>query len=370
MSDGIVPVSVRTGLWRLVPAVAATLAVTTSWLRPAPGADGWPAVPGAVFALRNADITQPVVAFDAKGRQLLAFNADARGSGLFGRFHDLVCNGGSFHARDAGAWIGRQVAASGAFTIEATLLPAAAKPEADGIVLAFADDDGEDVALVQGKDGLALRLAGRRIPLFPVESGTAAHVLVACGGGRWAAYRDGRPAGDGPLPEGGGQWGERQLVFGAGWSGAEPWRGRLEAIAVFPKSLSAEDAAAEATAAAALRAGRKPARPIRFRGTLARQAETTDPAAMRPYTRSLTAAEYKVDKVLDGEWAEPTIVVLHWMVMDGKRLPLADRTPGATVELVVEPLEDHPQLESSRRDDLTDGDLAAEVFYCESEPGT
>ena len=106
---------------------------------------------------------------------------------------------------------------------------------------------------------------------------------------------------------------------------------------------------------------------MRFRGTLVRQAETADVAEIRPYTRSLSASEYRVDKVVAGDWAEPTITVFHWMVMDGRRLPLADRRPGEEVELVVEPLGDHPQLESSRRDELTDGDLAAEVFYCESE---
>ena len=124
---------------------------------------------------------------------------------------------------------------------------------------------------------------------------------------------------------------------------------------------------AAAAPAAALRADRQPARQVRFRGTLLRQADTTDLEAMRPYSRSLTAAEYRVDALLAGAWAEPTITVLHWMVMDNRRLPLADRRPGAAVELVVEPLEDHPQLESSRRDELTDDDLARDVFYCESE---
>lgn len=354
------------GLRRLVPAVAA-MALTTLWLRPAPGEEGWPAVPGAVFALRGADLTKPVVAFDAKGRQLLAFNAASRGRGLVGRFHEFVCDGGSFHARDAGTWIGRKVAETGAFTVEATLVPAAVKPSDSGVVVAFADDAGEDMAIVQDEKGLALRLGGKQVELFAIEPGEAVQVLVACGDGRWSAYRDGQPAAAGDLPDGTGRWGERQLVFGSAWSGKEIWRGRIEQVAVFPKALSAEEAAAEAKAAAGLRADRKPARQVRFKGVLLRQAETTDPADMRPYTQSLTAAEYRVDEVLAGEWAEPTIIVLHWMVMDGEKLPLADRKPETAVELVVEPLEEHPQLESCRRDDLADGDLAADVFYCESE---
>lgn len=53
--------------------------------------------------------------------------------------------------------------------------------------------------------------------------------------------------------------------------------------------------------------------------------------------------------------------------MDGKRLPIADRKLGAAVELSVERLEEHPQLECCRRDEITEGDIGADLFYCESE---
>jgi len=352
-------------LWsRLAVGLVWTVAVSAA----ARAADAWPAIPGAVFAVRSADITKPVVAFDGKGRQLLAFEAAPRDRGLIGRFHEFVCDGGSFHAREAGGWIGRRVAEAEAFTIEATLVPAVAAPAEPGTVLAFADDAAEDVALVQGSAGLGIRVGvGPTIELFAVEAGRPVHVVVCCGGGRWTAYRDGRSAAGGRLPAAATRWGERQLVLGASWMGDGPWRGRIEGVAIFPRMLTADEVAVEAGAVTAARADRRPARRVRFRGTLVRQAETADVAEIRPYTRSLTAAQYRVDKVLAGDWAEPTITVFHWMVMDGRRLPLADRQAGAEVDLIVEPLAEHPQLESSRRDELTDGDLAADVFYCESE---
>ncbi|MFM1770645.1 MAG: hypothetical protein RJA22_3174 [Verrucomicrobiota bacterium] len=329
---------------------------------------GWPGTPGAVFALRDASITSPFLAFDPMGSELLAFNCATRGRSLIGRHHELVCAGGSFHAREAGAWIGLQVAKSGAFTLEATLTPAAAAPTAPGVVLAYGDDGGEDAALLQDRTGLSLRLRGMpRIPLFATEAGRKVHVLVACSRENWAAYRDGRPAGSGPLPRAWPAWGKRQLVLGAAWPGTEPWQGRLEAIALFPRVLTAGEAAAEAAAVQALQAGRKPATALRFRGTLLRQAKTSALKEIQPYTRSLTVAEYKVDQVLAGEWKEPTIAVLHWMILDSQRLAIADRQPGTKVDLQVERLEDHPQLESSRRDELADADPAAPLFYCESE---
>ncbi|MEI7903218.1 MAG: LamG-like jellyroll fold domain-containing protein, partial [bacterium] len=290
-----------------------------------------------------------------------------RGRALVGRFYELFCDGGSFYAKDAGQWVGLQVAKSGAFTVEVTLTPAETVPKARGVVFAFDDDKGEDVALLQDKSGLSLRLAGGQpVHLFAPEAGKPVHVLVACGKEKWAAYRDGQPAGTGPLAAGTPPWGARQLVMGASWSGAEPWRGRLEGVALFPRVLTAEEAAGEAAAIKAVQAARKPAKTVRLQGTLVRQAITSSLEQIRPYTRSLTVAEYKVGKVLAGDWKPPTIRVLHWMIMDGKRLPIADRKPGAAVELDVEPLDEHPQLESCRRDEIED-DTDADLFYCESE---
>lgn len=365
--------------WKSAAGALSALAIGL-WLGAAPGsgaaaagepaaapAPGWPRAPGAVFAFRNADVAVPLTAFDARGRDLLAFNCATRGRALFGRFHDLVCDGGSFHAKDAGTWVGLQVARSGAFTIEVTLTPAEAAPKARGVVVAYGDDKGEDVAILQDKTGLSLRLGGPgTIDLFAPEAGRPVHVLIACERAKWTAYRDGRSIRSGALAAPAPAWGTRQLVLGAAWSGADPWRGRMEGIAVFPRALTAEEAASEAAAMGALQAGRKPATAIRFRGTLVRQAKTAGLDEIRPYTRSMTVAKYKVDEVLAGEWKEPTIAVLHWTIMDSKRLPIADRKPGTAVELTVESLADHPQLESCRRDEIED-EIDAEVFYCEVE---
>lgn len=346
------------------------------WLGVAPGtavaeqAALWPAVPGAVFALRDGNATTPVVAFDTKGRDLMAFNLAMRGRSLLGRYFELVCHGGSFHAVDAGTWAGIQLAKADGFTLEVTLTPAEAQPDTPGVVVAFADDEGEDFALLQEPSGLSLRLGkAKPIALFAPAAGKPVHVFIACDKQKWTACRDGKPVGSGPLPAGLPAWGRRQIVMGAAWSGAEPWRGRLEALALFPRALTTDEAAREAAAIQTLRAARKPVATIRFKGTLVRQAKTSGLEEIRPYTRSLTAAEYKVEKVLDGEWKPPTLTVLHWMIMDGKRLPIADRKSGTTVELSVEPLAAHLQLESSRRDELADADLDAELFYCESETG-
>jgi hypothetical protein len=226
---------------------------------------------------------------------------------------------------------------------------------------------GESFALRQQGGGLVMTLGGDAMELFAVEAGKPVHVLVSCGADEWTAYRDGKKAASGTRPAARVSWEQADLVMGSQADGAQPWRGRMEAVAIFPAALTAENAASQAEAAAVLRAGRAEVTALKFRGSLLRQASTSSLEDIRPYSRSLTAAEYKVDAVLSGDWKEPTITVLHWMIMDGKRLPLADRKPGTAVELSVRPLAQQPQLEGSRRDELPDTDLDAELFYCETE---
>ncbi len=334
----------------------------------AAAAKEWPAVEGAVFALRDGGVTSPVVGFDDKGRSAMGFSLGNRGRSLIGRSNELVCAGGTFLTPGVGTWIGREVAKSGMFTLEATLTPAKDAPAKPGVILTYADADGENVALLQDKSGLSLRVPGNPpIALFKAEAGKPVHLVVLCSKEKWLAYRNGVRAAAGTLQTPPPAWGERELLIGSGLDDANPWHGRIEGVAIFPRALTPDLVAAQASAVKTMLAARKPAPAVRFRGTLVRQAETSKLEEIRPYTRSLSVAEYKVDEVLEGEWKEPTIHVLHWMIMDAKRLPLADRKPGVKVELTVEPLDSHPQLESSRRDEIPDGDLDAVLFYCESE---
>jgi hypothetical protein len=325
-------------------------------------ARAWPSAGGAVFAMRGLRVTDPVVAFDAKGRELLGFNWQRRGRALPGRWFELVCGGGTFVARDAGTWIGAKVSGSGVYSVEVTVT-AAAESGSDGAVLGYGVGEKEVVGLAQEKGGWVWRQVGQKpVTLFPVVAGKPEHVVVTSGAGKWAAYRDGEMVGSGELAGGEVRWDPGELVIGSAG-----WRGRVEAVAVFPRVLTGEEVGVEAKAAKGMMGGRKEGEVIRFKGKLVRQAATSSLEDIRPYSRSLTAAEYRVEEVVSGTWKEPVITVLHWMIMDGKRLPLADRKPGVEVELTVVPLEGQGQLEGSRRDELADGDLDAVLHYCEAE---
>lgn len=327
----------------------------------------WPKAQGAVFAMRNTHFSTPKVTLDAKGRELMAFECAPRGHAHVGRFYELVCDGGSFLMKDVGPWIGSQISNSGSFTLEALIKPSEASPKTRGVVLTYCDDKGEDVAIIQSQAGVLLRW-GKCDPvlLFSPNDSTPVHVLVSCNKAKWTAYCDGLPVRSGLSPSDARPWSARNLVIGTTWSGEDSWRGRIEDIAIFSRALTDEEAKSEAISSLVFQANRKPAKAVRFIGTLLRQAKTSNVDEIRPYTRSLTAAIYKIEKVLEGEWKEPTITVFHWMILDGKRLPIADRKAGTAVELRVENLSAHPQLESCRRDEI-EGDVSAELFYRETD---
>jgi len=73
------------------------------------------------------------------------------------------------------------------------------------------------------------------------------------------------------------------------------------------------------------------------------------PAQIAPYRRALVYHHYRIDRVESGRLVHREILVGHWAILDGKFQPGRRRAIGRTVRLVVEPLEDHAQLDSERQ---------------------
>jgi hypothetical protein len=355
----------------LVAALALGFGLSSTVLAVEAPAD-WAPAAGAAFAARDAHFASPVAVWKEDGKQESMLSFGERGRAIYGRHHEWLCDGGSFVTKSGCAWLASQVDKAGTFSLELTLAPRTKANQGRTVAWSFGGEAADAVALEQegAQWRLRLKTAKEPLPLFTRETAAPFHLVVCAGNGAWRAYVDGKPAGQGTLGGNAAGWGEGNVALGASGSGAQSWRGRIEGVAVYPRMLGADEAAQQAAAMQARRAQRQPATVVRFRGTLVRQAETSALEAIRPYTRSLTMAVYKVEQVLAGEWKQPMILVLHWALMDSVRLPLADRKPGAKSELSVELLAEHPELEPNRRDELPDVNLEADVFYCEFEAQT
>jgi len=324
----------------------------------------WPAVPGAVFASRTAHFNAPAVVFADDGRPREFLESVWRDRARVGRNYEWLCDGGSFQFRDGNAFIATAVARTGAFTIEATITPLEIPAATTGTIISYGKGDLEHVSLVQQGATLALRLGSAApLPMTTLAADVRVQVVVACAAGAWRLFRDGLPAGDGMLPAVA-AWTPAKLTIGATDARTEPWRGRVEGVALYARALTAEDAVRQVAATVATARDVPPTTSVRFRGTLIQQATTPATTRLGTYSRVLTASEYRITGMIAGNYAQPTIRVFHWAILNRTRLPLADRQPGSEHEMTVSPFADQPHLKAELQANLDDA-AEAPLYYSE-----
>jgi hypothetical protein len=81
------------------------------------------------------------------------------------------------------------------------------------------------------------------------------------------------------------------------------------------------------------------------------------------YPRSYSIHEYKVDKVLSGDFTGKTLRVAHWTEMNNQLLKAATYKVGQTVTLTLEPFDAHPELEQEEVFNTLKQDLDAAQFF-------
>jgi len=72
------------------------------------------------------------------------------------------------------------------------------------------------------------------------------------------------------------------------------------------------------------------------------------PQSILPYRHALVVNEYEVLQVAEGRYPDKKIQVAQWAIRDGKELPDAKKAGGATVRLILERYDAHPELEGER----------------------
>jgi hypothetical protein len=270
------------------------------------------------------------------------------------RNHAMVLSSGRFRVEHPR--IPHRVRASGEFSVEATIRPVSLEPRLPGAIVSLARSSGNrNFALVQEGDGLALYLrtsstpdAGARLPLLRLPSTGPHHVVVAYRPGHLAAYLDGeRVMRSGDVRGDLDTWiGDADLSFGWERRGPLDWHGTLEGIAIYDRFVRGGEAEANAEAYFERIAEREPVDRTELRAV--RRAASAAPTLQEivPYRDGLVVHEYEVLDVLSGELGEPVVRVVHWALLNGARLPVADAAPGGREQLVLERLQDNPQVQA------------------------
>ncbi len=326
---------------------------------------------GLIFLWRNGErLKFPAMALDRNGEQITAYAPIVRGSALYGPNYEMMLRGGSFVAHGVGESLSAAVTRAGMVTFEAYVRPPSVVSTSEvGRLVSYAGAGGTMFAV--GQKGNTLMI-GRRaanmtadktgwVPLMTVPDAKPFHLVVSCDAKQITVYRDGQEAGRVPARMVAAVWSPGQLVFGSNWEGKESWGGRLEGMAFYNRAMPAEEAAGNAGKYRALVAARKPIESLRVKATLVARSESK--TNIDPYFRALALFEYKVNKVLSGNYTGQKLYVSTWTVMQKKLLPAATRALQQEYELVVEPFTAHPELEPELQSDTLDRDFEIPVYY-------
>ena len=308
----------------------------------------WPADrTGLVFCY--AEDIERVGAVDAEGQVAELHTVSAgglmsRGRAFLDRNGVMLLGGGSYVVRSAGP-IAAALGRSGAFTLEACIAPAAAPEGARRTILSLEPAGaGGPAGVALGQRGKRLTLtfrtagAARTVELAPVEPGVTTHVAVTYRAGHLTCYRNGRRAARGDAGETFDPRGAYRLILGDTYAGQGDWAGTLEGAALYARELSGDEVRRNYRARTAL-ARKRPVTPIiRIRATLLARSAPPRPGAS-PYYRALAISHYRVDKVIEGVYERPDILVAHWARWRNGILPFGRLPLGRSIELVLEPFD-------------------------------
>lgn len=338
--------------------------------------DGWPAASGSLaFQWLDNDSENRV------GDRVCRF--EAVGIGRFGPSFEMLLDGGGFVADDeSNAALAAGAAAGGSFGLEFALRESvsdgAGPPPAARLVAVEDGAGGLLVGVFREGGNLVVRAGAGGVAVAEAEVAVAEGVRTIFVG---TSPAEGLVfAVDGDMRNGGGAgvdlsaWGGARLVAGAAGAAAgkpaEGYRAHVGAVAATTGLAAMPDGArlAAAREAAVVRWGEaEPPPRLRIRGRLVEAAGMPSARDLDTYRRALIDCTYEVVSVEEGDYDEERIVVLHWALLD--RRPVAGMPPvaGREYELIVEPVDAHPELESERQT-ATSSDLFLDRHYDVATP--
>lgn len=287
-----------------------------------------------------------------------------KGLALFDGQFRLRLEGGAFEADVLSKPISTAARAGKALSIQFNITPANNETGGSATVLSL----GNAITVSQHGSQLNLRLgasvAGKDtdIRLCELAKDTATHVAIVLDGKQVAAYRNGKQVTQQSIDTvNWDAWPDSPLMLGS-TSADSAWHGRIDALAIHRGALSSETIAASAQEVAAGVKENKPVPQYVIEATLINASTIPEPNKT-VYPRSYSIHEYKVDKVLSGDFTGKTLRVAHWTEMNNQRLKPAAYQVGQTVTLALEPFDSHPELEKEEVFDSLKQDLDAVQFF-------
>ena len=177
-----------------------------------------------------------------------------------------------------------------------------------------------------------------------LSAGKATQVVVTYGGDGLAAYVDGRKTVQAPRAGTFSNWSEGQLLLGGLDANREAWSGNLEGVAIFDRALGAAEALSDHGRYRAIRVARKVVPKFEVKAKFLAHAKIPTYEDVAPYPNAMVFCEYQTAPLPGDNQPPPTrFRAAKWVILDRRPVAL-DRKKGRTYTLILERLEDNPQL--------------------------
>jgi len=361
---------VETGGGRIMRVCLTTLALCALCVLPysAEGAEAKKPYRGRLLEI-SGDEDDPVRVWGLNGKQVLApYQLQRRGLALLDGEYSLRLEGGSYFSEGAEEHLGGGLrAGKDQLSLSVYVYPATFSQEGSGCIAGYAPKGGKPLfALKQEKNALVFTMAAAkpvRVTLAKLDSTKPFHLIVTASEKEIVFYRNGKKTGAHPGLAGDfSTWKNGRLYFGNDEKGTCPWRGRIEKFALYNQALGAAQAGKVASAALKEIADRQPPARVELVGTLLKRSKYRMPWGENTYRDGLAECEYRVKKVIRGEYKEKKIRVAELMFVNRIFLTNSRRKVGGEYRLVVEELDGNLRMSKVERGLLEpDFDLVVHV---------
>jgi len=298
------------------------------------------------------------------------FRVTAKQKARFNRFLEMDLQGGGFVTDWPSEKATMLINRNQFFGFELLFTPQTSGKNTSGPILRFREKGKtQGVALFQQGEHLGLEISSTERPAVREEipvvlrSGRPVHLLIELLKDRVKVFADGRllleHAGKGSYP---GFMKDAELLFGSLDHPETGIDGAISHVALYSSEVQEKELAGNVRVVTGELEARKAVDSLHFKGELIEASSVPAPDDLGAYRRALVVNRYRIlDQNENNDVRE--ILVAQWAVLDRKVLPEAEKfVPGSLVELTVEKIDDHPELEGERlMMDMFDPDL--EIYY-------
>lgn len=290
----------------------------------------------------------------------------------YGPRFDLLTEGGAFVVDEISAQAIRDAVEGGAWSLELAVTPLAPGNEVPQVIFRA----GPGLELQQSHEDFLIRVGGKDWQLGAgLAAGRTTHIVIgnALEPGKapvvWihGQAQDVRPLEwehRKPLPPSTGN----EVQFGSRADGSAAWAGRVEAVAFHARPLKPEQAAGHAAWWKNELARSEPIPRTVVRAKLKESSPRATPDSIGAYRRSWTSAIYEKTQLISGPDPGAQFGVAHWTLLDRNPVAGPPGTEGEERELILEPMAEHPEMDSEHGSEevLGDNDM---LFLDMSPPG-